>query len=168
MSKQAKQEKSQLTDRPQQGKASQGPVFGIQSIYVEKTAFEIPKGPEIFKQEWKPKVKMDVNTKHRQLDPSQYYVLLTLQVTVKLDNTVAFMVEVEQAGIFTIQSIEGKQLTQLLEAYCPSILFPYAREMVASLVGHGRFPALHLAPIHFEALYEQKLKEQQAQTKSAS
>ena len=67
----------------------------------------------------------------------------------------AFLCEVHQAGIFLIKGIEGENLRRVLATTAPSILFPYAREAIDSLVVKGGFPAVMLAPVNFDALYLQ-------------
>ena len=91
-----------------------------------------------------------------------YEVVLTITVTVKNDDKTAFLVEMHQAGIFAIAGIEGPELNHTLGAFCPSILFPYAREAIDSMVTKASFPALMLAPVNFDALYAQQMAQQQA------
>ena len=79
----------------------------------------------------------------------------------KNQNTTAFLAEIQQAGIFTIQGAIPAQLDHLLGSFCPSILFPYAREAITSEVIRGSFPQLVLAPINFDALYMQQQEEKQ-------
>ncbi len=153
------QKKTEPSNQPSEEKKT--PTFGIQRIYVEDASFEVPDAPEVFKKDWKPEVKVDLNTKQHVVDDQHYNVLLVISVTVKLDGKVAFIAEVKQAGIFEIRNFTEQQRKPLLAAYCPSILFPYAREIISSLVGHGSFPPLHLAPINFDAIYEQKVREEQ-------
>ena len=72
----------------------------------------------------------------------------------------AFLVEVHQAGIFEIDGFDDQTLQSILGSFCPSVLFPYAREAVSDLVTRGGFPQLLLAPINFDALYQQHLQQQ--------
>ncbi len=74
------------------------------------------------------------------------------------------MVEVKQAGIFTIKDFDNKQFQAMLGSFCPSILFPYAREIISDLTMRGGFPPLYLAPINFEALYQQQLEREKGTT----
>jgi preprotein translocase subunit SecB len=123
---------------------AQGPQFSLQRIYVRDLSFEAPKSPAIFRQEWTPSVALDLNTRQKALEGDFHEVVLTLSVTVKNGEEVAFIAEVQQAGIFLIQG-----------------LFPYARETLDSLVTRGSFPALMLAPVNFDALYAQELQRMQ-------
>lgn len=133
--------------------------FLIQRIYVKDASFETPHSPQIFQQKWEPDLNLDVSTESKPLEKNVYEVTLTLTATVKTNQMVAFLAEVKQAGIFTIQGTVEAQLEHLLESFCPNILFPYAREIITTQVIHGSFPQLVLAPINFDALYMQKHQE---------
>jgi len=135
--------------------------FMIQRLYIKDLSFEAPNTPAIFKQTWQPDLSIDVQIQHTHLEQTEYEVVLHITATVKNQNTTAFLVEIKQAGIFSIQGAEGSQLSQLLEAFCPQILFPYAREAITSEALRGSFPQLILAPINFDALYFKKLEEGQ-------
>lgn len=136
--------------------------FSLQRIYVKDLSFEAPKSPEIFREEWNPAVELDLSTRQRGLEGDFHEVVLTLTVTVKAGEEVAFIAEVQQAGIFLIQGLDAASKNHALGAFCPSILFPYARETLDSLVVRGSFPALMLAPVNFDALYAQELQRMQA------
>ncbi len=84
----------------------------------------------------------------------------------KIQKNLHFYGEVKQAGVFTISGLNDMQMTHCLTSQCPNILFPYARELVASLVNRGTFPALNLSPVNFDALFMEhlrQLEEQEAQ-----
>ena len=137
------------------------PEFHIQRVYTKDVSFEAPNTPHIFQKEWQPDVKLDMDTKTNVLADGVYEVVLTLTVTCKLETETAFLCEVQQAGIFTIGNLPEPQLAHCLAAFCPNILFPYARETLDSLVTRGSFPALMLAPVNFDALYAQELQRMQ-------
>ncbi|SRR5690554_3218848 len=138
-------------------------TFALQRIYLKDLSFESPNSPAIFQKEWKPQVNLDLNTRNQAISPTQHEVVLSLTVTAKLEDKVAFIVEVQQAGVFQIEGLEQQQLAQTLGAFCPNILFPYAREAIDAAVLKGSFPALMLAPINFDALYADALKRQAQQ-----
>ena len=136
--------------------------FMIQRIYAKNISFETTNSPAIFQQKWEPELTLDLNTQNTKLEDNVYEVALTVTVTVKNQGTTAFLVEVQQGGVFTIQGPAPEQLDQLLGSFCPNILYPYAREAITSEVIRGSFPQLVLAPINFDALYMQQLEEKQA------
>ncbi|MGM0701801.1 MAG: protein-export chaperone SecB [Pseudomonadota bacterium] len=134
--------------------------FAVQRVYVKDISFEAPNSPAVFQQPFKPKVGVDLNTSSQKVSDDLYEVTLkvTAQVTHSEEGTTSFLAEIEQAGLFRISGIEGSQLEHTLGAFCPNMLFPYARECIDNLVNRGGFPPLMLAPVNFEAIYAQKKK----------
>ncbi len=147
----------------EQQSAQQG-QFALQRIYVKDLSFEAPNAPQVFLGEWKPDVNVDLSTQTRRLDDGKNYeVVLGLTVTVKNGGNTAFLVEVKQAGIFMIDGVPEAQLAQILGAYCPNVLFPFARETVSDVVTRGSFPQLLLAPVNFDAVFAEAQRQRQAQ-----
>ncbi|HET8731916.1 MAG TPA: protein-export chaperone SecB [Moraxellaceae bacterium] len=146
---------------------AQGGQFALQRIYVKDLSFEAPHAPKTFLAAWQPEVNIELGTQaSRMEDGKNYEVVLSVTVTVKNDGMTAFLVEVKQAGIFLIDGIPDDQLTPLLGAYCPNMLFPYVRETVSDIVARGSFPQLLLAPVNFDAVFAeaQRKREEQGQT----
>ncbi len=139
----------------------QGPQqqFAIQKIYVKDISFESPNSPQMFTADWQPRHNLELNTNGQALGEDVYEVVLSLTVTAKNDEQTAFLVEVQQCGIFTITGFAEDDLAAMLGSYCPNLLFPYAREAISDLVTRGGFPPLLLAPVNFDALYAQHLQE---------
>ena len=136
--------------------------FVIERIYVKDVSFESPNSPDIFTQDWDPTTDLNLHTVVNPLGESHYEVELQDTVTVKdKSDKTAFLVEVTQAGAFMIQGYPDDQLNHLLSSFCPSQLFPYAREVISNLVSKGSFPEMHLSPINFDALYAQRLAEEE-------
>jgi len=135
--------------------------FSIQRVFTKDVSFESPNAPEVFRSQWKPQVNLDLNTRSNKLADNVYEVVLTVTVTAKNDDKTAFLVEVQQGGIFQIEGLEDPQLHHTLGAFCPNLLFPYAREAVDSMVTKGSFPALMLAPVNFDAIYAQNMQQKQ-------
>ncbi len=134
--------------------------FQIQKIYLKDVSLETPNAPHIFRQTWEPEIGLQLNNTAVDLGESTHEVVLTLTVTAKLQDKTAYIVEIQQAGIFTIGGYTQEELGQLLGAYCPNLLFPFAREAVSDLVTKGGFPPLLLAPINFDLLYQEQLQKQ--------
>lgn len=145
--------------------AAEQPQFAIQRVFTKDVSFETPNSPAIFQKEWKPEIKLDLDTRSNKLADDTYEVVLAVTVTATVDGQTAFLAEVQQAGIFTIGNLPEPQLAHTIGAFCPTTLFPYARETVASLVNRGSFPQLNLAPVNFEALFASYLQQRAAQEK---
>ena len=156
---------NQPNEAAEQPAAAQGPQFSIQRIYTKDISFEAPNSPAMFQKEWKPEVKLDLDTKSNPLSEDLYEVILSVTVTASIGEETAFLCEVQQAGLFNISQMPEQNLTQMIGAFCPNTLFPYARETISNLVNRGTFPPLNLAPVDFNqvfAAYMQK-RAQQAQ-----
>jgi len=115
--------------------------------------------------EWKPEVNVQINTEAKPMNEGLHEVILTVTITAKQLEKTAFLVEVKQSGLFHMTGFEQEQLGGMLGAYCPEILFPYAREAISDLVAKGGFPQMLLSPVNFNALY---LQHQQKQAEQAS
>ena len=138
--------------------------FVMQRIYAKDLSFESPSTPDIFKKQWQPKVNVELNTKSDKIDDqNNYEVVLTITITSKVEEETAFLIEVQQAGIFFITGFEGEDLRRILGTAAPNILFPYARENIDSVCVKGGFPPVMLAPVNFDALYQQALAQAQNQ-----
>lgn len=132
--------------------------FVMQRIYTKDLSFESPATPEVFKKQWQPKVNVDLNTKSNRIDEEgNFEVVLTVTITATVEEETAFLIEVQQAGIFFIQGFAEQDLRRVLGTAAPNILFPYARETIDTVCNKGAFPAVMLAPVNFDALYQQAL-----------
>ncbi|GAC28816.1 protein-export chaperone SecB [Brumicola pallidula] len=143
--------------------APQGAQFSVQRIYTRDISFETPNSPGIFQKEWKPEVKLDIDTRTSEIEANLYEVVLSVTVTAMLGEDTAFLCEVQQAGIFALGEMPDQNKAHTLGSFCPNMLFPYAREAVSNLVNRGTFPPLNLAPVNFDAIfaaYMQKRAEQ--------
>ena len=145
-----------------------GPKFAVQRIYLKDLSFETPQGVAAFQKQWQPKVSQDLNTKSSKVGEGVYEVALRLTITVTDGEETIYLIEVEQAGLFTIQGIEGQQLTQVINTTCPSMLFPYAREIIDSTLTKGSFPPLRIPPINFDALLASAVQQAEAQAEETT
>lgn len=128
----------------------------ITKIYLKDFSFESPRTPGIFRQaEWKPQTNLNLRSSHNPVDDDHHEIVLTITVEAKEEDKTCFLIELQQAGIFEIGGYEGDELKAIIGSFCPNILFPYARESIASLIQKGGFPEFVLQPINFDALYMQ-------------
>jgi preprotein translocase subunit SecB len=130
--------------------------FAVNKVFTKDVSFESPRAPEVFTKEFRPKMDVNLATEVTRLDEEIYEVVLTVNVEVKQEDQVAFLVELKQAGIFVVGGFEQAELDAMLGAYCPNVLFPFAREAVSDLAVRGGFPQLLLEPVNFDALYAQQ------------
>jgi len=140
--------------------AEQDKQISIQKIYTKDFSFESPQAPSVFtKSDWEPKTNLNLRSTHSELGDNNHDVILTLTVETKHEDKTLFLVELHQAGIFNITGYQGEELAAILGSFCPSTLFPYARETIANMVAKGGFPEFVLQPINFDSLYAQTLQQ---------
>lgn len=140
-------------------------LFVVQKIYVKRGTFEAPNVPAIFEQKGTARISLGINVAINKLSNDNYEVILKLKVENKVDDKIIFLIELVQAGIFTIKGFKDEQVKIFAETMCPQILFPYAAETISCLTGKGGFPSLHLTPINFERLYREKQAQMQKNQK---
>jgi len=134
-------------------------VFHFDRIYLKDASFESPRCPQVFSEpDYNPKVDVQLRISHQVLDQERgvFEVVLKVTVTATTSGQAAFLIEVQQAGMFTITGLNPQQQERALEAACPNALFPFVREHVNHLATHGGFPSLLLQPVNFDTMYEQK------------
>ncbi|PCJ45255.1 MAG: protein-export chaperone SecB [Gammaproteobacteria bacterium] len=131
-------------------------AFSMQKIYIKDLSFEAPGAPEIFSFEggYKPNVNLELNTSNRHIKEDSYEVSLNVTVTAKEEETVMFLAEVKQCGVFLLKNMDDMTKRHTLGSFCPSILFPYARQVISDMISNGGFPQLLLAHINFEQLFK--------------
>lgn len=136
------------------------PVFSIEKLYVKDLSLEVPGAPQIFLEREAPQVNVQLRTEGRNVDDGIYEITLTVTVSATIgEDRTLFLVEVAQAGIFQIRNVPQEDLQPILGIACPNILFPYARESVSDAVNRAGFPPVVLAPVNFEALYQQRAQQ---------
>ncbi len=136
--------------------------FTILRIYLKDASFEVPNAPQVFTEDWKPEINLQLNTTVTNVDADIYEVVLSVTVTAQQGDKTGFLAEIQQAGLFALKGFDESQKGPMLGAYCPNTLYPFAREAVSDLVAKGGFPQLLLTPINFDALYAQNIDKMSA------
>jgi len=135
----------------------------LQKIYIKDMSFESPKAPGVFNAQVSPQTQLNMRSSAREVGQDTHEVTLTLTVEAKDQDSTLFLVEIAQSGIFTLQGYNEQERAMLVGSYCPSTLYPYAREAISDIVVKGGFPQLLLQPINFDALYMQAMQQRQQQ-----
>lgn len=136
--------------------AAEQPVFNIQRVYLKDMSLEQPNSPAIFLEQEGPSMEVAIDIGSETLADAIYEATITITVTAKIRDKVAFLVEGKQAGIFEARNIPEDQLEPLLGIACPNILYPYLRANIADMVTRSGFPPIHLNEINFEVFYQQR------------
>ena len=138
------------------GNGAGGQQFALELIYVKDLSFEVPHAPEVYREDHADtKVNMNLQNSNRLVGEHTYEVVLSMTLHATNGDRTMFMVELEQAGVFSIAGFSEDDTRHLVSATCPGQLFPYAREAISSAIARGGFPAILLQPINFDALFAQ-------------
>ncbi|PCI23259.1 MAG: protein-export chaperone SecB [Piscirickettsiaceae bacterium] len=132
--------------------------FAIQKLYIKDISFESPNAPIVFTEKWEPHVDLNLTTQTNKAPQNLYETSITVTVTVKNDDKTAYLVEATQVGIFGVDGFSDQEMGPLLGSFCPSVLFPYLREVISDIVTKGGFPQMLLNPVNFDALYTQQMQ----------
>jgi len=143
--------------------------IAISKIYLKDLSFESPQSPGVFiEHEWKPQTNLNLRSGHHPVKDDYHEVVLTITVEAKEDDKTLFLVELSQAGVFEIAGYSKDEFNAIIGSFCPNLLFPYARESIASAIQKGGFPEFVLQPINFDALYAQSRQQADAQATAAA
>ena len=147
-----------MSDKNKDKQGTETPFFALQKIYVKNSSFESPNSAKVFKSEWKPVVTLDLNTSYELIEEGLYEVVLSIAITAKNKDKLAFVIDVDQAAMFAITGFPQQQMSEALGSACPAVMFPYVRETIDHILLKGGFPPLMIAPVNFDALYAEKNK----------
>jgi len=142
--------------------------FSIEKIYVKDLSLENPGAPQSFQMTEAPQIEVGLRTRAEQVAQDTYECVLTITVTARSSDKTVFLVEAAQAGLFAIRGVPPNQLQPVLAIHCPTVLFPLARETVADATMRAGFPPVQLAPINFDALYQQQIAQAAAGAPAAA
>ena len=143
------------------------PQLRAEKIFIKDVSFETPNSPSIFTEEWKPSLTFDMGQQVSKVSDDMFEVVLVITATTVVGDKTAYLAEVHQAGLFSLQWSDQRQLDRMLGVICPRMLYPYACSAASDLVTRGGFPQLILAPLNFDALYQQRLEEVKENNDSA-
>ncbi len=139
--------------------AETGPVLALQNVYLKDCSYESPTGPRV-DGNWNPQISLDLQTGSAAIAADLREVVLTVTVSAKFGEATLFLVEVKQAGLFVVRNLSEEDTKRAISSTCPTVLFPYARAAISSLVSQGGFPQFLLPPVNFDALYASNAAQQ--------
>jgi preprotein translocase subunit SecB len=140
-----------------------GPVFTVEKIYAKDVSFEVPGAPAVYNEQTQPQLQMNLQQAVQRLNENAYEVILGINLTCAVGDKTIYVAEVKQAGVFGLSGFDAATLDGMLGVHCPTVLYPYARQLISDLIQSGGFPPFFLQPINFEALYAEGLRQRAAQ-----
>jgi preprotein translocase subunit SecB len=140
------------------------PQLNVMVQYTKDLSFENPNAPRsLGPQQQQPAINIQINVGANAVAEQDYEVTLSIEGKAEIEGTVLFNFELAYAGVFRIQNVPQENLHPVVMIECPRLLFPFAREIIATAVRDGGFPPLLLDPVDFVGLYRQNLTNQSAQ-----
>jgi len=133
------------------------PQMNVLAQYVKDFSFENPQAPKILNSPVQPQINIQINVQANPISGTDFEVELRLEGKAEATGSVMFSFELVYAGLFRLQNIPQEQQHPIVLIECPRLLFPFAREIIATNVRHGGFPPLLLDPIDFVQLYQQRM-----------
>jgi preprotein translocase subunit SecB len=133
--------------------------FQIQKLYAKDVSFEVPNAPQVFQETGQADIKLSLAQRVEELGENAHEVVLTVTVTATVGEKTAYLAEVAQAGIFLLAGFNEQSAHAVMNTMCPNTLFPYARQLISTLVAEGGFPPLVLQPVNFEQMYAQRMQQ---------
>lgn len=150
----------------QQSQENLQPVFAIQKLYVSDISLESPGTPMAFMEQEAPDINVNFQNNARSFDGGFFEVSLKATAEAKIGDRVLFLIEATQTGLFNIENVPAEEMDPILGIGCPTLLFPYLREVISDLTVRAGFAPLLLQPVNFEAIYMQQRQAQQAQAEN--
>jgi preprotein translocase subunit SecB len=149
---------------PAPAPTGQQPHLNVLGQYTKDFSFENPNAPRsLTPTQLQPQINIQINVGVQQLAETDYEVALKLEGKAESSGTVLFAFDLTFAGVFRIQNVPTDQVHPLVMIECPRLLFPFAREIVATAVRNGGFPPLLLDPVDFVSLYQTRMAQMQTQ-----
>ena len=142
--------------------------FHIQKLYAKDVSFEVPNAPQVFQETGQADIKLSLAQRVEELGENLHEIVLTVTVTANVGEKTAYLVEVSQAGIFMLSGFNEQSAHAVMNTMCPNTLFPYARQLISTLVAEGGFPPLVLQPVNFEQMYAQRMQEMMEEQKQGA
>lgn len=130
---------------------TQEPVFSVQRIYLKGQSLELPAGPRFFLSQTPPALNLNLQVDSSELDVGYYDVTLRATLSAEVEGKVAYLLEVEQSGVFEIRNVMTAQLADILEIGAPSILAPYLRAQLADTLTRATLPVFYMPEVNWQA-----------------
>ncbi|HET7885343.1 MAG TPA: protein-export chaperone SecB [Bradyrhizobium sp.] len=148
--------------------AAPPPQLNVLAQYTKDLSFENPNAPaSLAPQQQQPAINIQINVNANNVGQDDYEVALSVEGKAEGGGKVMFSFELVYAGVFRILNVPKENLHPLVMIECPRLLFPFAREIIATAVRDGGFPPLMLDPVDFVGLYRQNMERQAAEMQAS-
>ncbi len=156
-----------MTEQATNQKPESRPELRMQKMYIKDLSFENPNAPQVYieQQQFEPQVELNLNLNHRKIDNEHFEVSLQIyaKVAAKDQEKTMFILEIEHAAVFLLKNIPEEHIERILGVDCPTLLFPFTRQIVSQVTVDGGFAPFLMDPVNFMSVFENS----QAQKKEA-
>lgn len=157
-----------MADEQAGGTAPAAPSMNLVGQYIKDLSFENPGAPgSVMLGGGSPSFNVSINVGVKKQADEMFAVELTLNAKAERESAVLFSVELIYGGVFRLRNVPEASLAPLLMVECPRLIFPFARQVLASVTQQGGFPPLMMEPVDFNAIYRQNLANLAAQSEKA-
>ncbi len=143
----------------------ENPIFRMQKMYVKDLSFENPNAPAVYitPQKQEPAVEVNLKLNNKKIDDDHWEVTvhITAKISTKDDDKVMFIIEIEHAGVFLLKNIPEEHFKMILGVDCPTLLFPFTRQIVSQVSTDGGFAPFLMEPVNFMALFQNTKKKKE-------
>jgi preprotein translocase subunit SecB len=134
------------------------PQIGVLGQYVKDFSFENPNAPRsLTPSPQQPAIQINIGVDAAPLPDNNVEVTLRLEGKAETQGLLLFGFELLYSGLFRILNVPPDSVQPVVLIECPRLLFPFAREIVATATRNGGFPPLMLEPVDFAALYRERM-----------
>ncbi len=145
----------------------ESPILRMQKMYIKDFSFENPNAPEIFRADQKaePNVELNLQLNNKKIGDDHWEVSLEINakvVTKGDDSRVLFILEIEHAAAFFLRNIPEQHMPMVLGVECPTLLFPFTRQIISQISVDGGFMPFLMEPVNFMALFQNAQKNKEA------
>lgn len=138
--------------------APQGPMLQVLAQYTKDASFENPNAPESLRANLPaPAININIEIGRQMMSDDTVEVVLMLKCEARREDQVAFLAEVEYAGLFAFQGIGVEEVQPMIMIECPRLLFPFARQIMAEMTQNGGYPPIMLEPPDFAAMFREEM-----------
>ena len=141
-----------------QAEAQQGPMLSVLAQYTKDQSFENPNAPDSLRSGLEaPAIQIGIEIGRQMLEGDNVEVTLMLKAEARRGDQVAFIAELEYAGLFAFQGVGVEEIQPLILIECPRLLFPFARQIMAEMTQNGGYPPIMLEPPDFAAMFRDEM-----------
>ena len=140
------------------------PMLSVLAQYTKDQSFENPNAPDSLRSGLSaPEIQINIEIGRQMLEGDNIEVTLMLKAEAKRDDKIAFIAELEYAGLFAFAGVSAEEIQPLIMIECPRLLFPFSRQIMAEMTQNGGFPPIMLEPPDFAGMFRDEMMRRAAE-----